>query len=112
MFSGPKWPKNGHRNGKMEPQNGIFVDFSILAAVFSAVSGLRPFPFCFLFSRDFVSGWFPILYMAASIATLKDPYRANGRSRFGGQTAGGHPKAFPRPRQPLIALPALRELKS
>ena len=36
----------------------------------------------------------------------------NGRGRFGGQTAGGHPKAFPRPRQPLFAVPALRELKS
>ena len=29
-----------------------------------------------------------------------------------GQTARGHPKAFPRPRQPLFAVPALRELES
>ena len=36
----------------------------------------------------------------------------NGRGRSGGQTAGGHPKAFPRPRQPLFAVPALRELDS
>ena len=27
---------------------------------------------------------------------------SNGRGRFGGQTAGGHYKAFPRPRQPLF----------
>ena len=38
--------------------------------------------------------------------------RANGRGRFGGQTAGGHPKAFPRPKKPLFAVPALRELES
>ena len=36
----------------------------------------------------------------------------NGLGRSGGQTAGGHPKAFPRPRQPLSAVPALRELES
>ena len=36
----------------------------------------------------------------------------NGRRRFGGQTAGDHRKAFPRPRQPLFAVPALRELDS
>ena len=36
----------------------------------------------------------------------------NGRGRFGGQTAGGHPKVFPRPRRPLFAAPALRELES
>ena len=36
---------------------------------------------------------------------------ANGRGRFGG-TAGGHPKACPRPRQPLFAVPSLRELES
>ena len=36
--------------------------------------------------------------------------RANGR--FGGQTAGGHPKAFPRPGQPLLPVPAVRELES
>ena len=35
----------------------------------------------------------------------------NGCGCFGGQTAGGHPQAFPRPRQPLFAVPALRELK-
>ena len=38
--------------------------------------------------------------------------QAIGRGRFGGQTASGHPKAFPRPRQPLFAVPALRELES
>ena len=27
---------------------------------------------------------------------------ANGRGRSGGQTAGAHPKSFPRPRQPLF----------
>ena len=31
---------------------------------------------------------------------------------WGEQTAGGHPKALPRPRQPLLAVPALRELES
>ena len=31
---------------------------------------------------------------------------------FWGQIAGGHPRASPRPRQPLFAVPALRELKS
>ena len=31
---------------------------------------------------------------------------------FGGQTAGGHPRAFPRPRQPLFAVPDWRELES
>ena len=36
----------------------------------------------------------------------------NGRGRFGGQTAGGQPKASPRPRQPPFAAPALRELES
>ena len=36
----------------------------------------------------------------------------NGRGRFGGQTAGGHPKAFSQLRQPLFAVPALRELES
>ena len=30
---------------------------------------------------------------------------------FGGQTAGGPPKASPRPSQPLFAVPALRELE-
>ena len=39
-------------------------------------------------------------------------HRANGRGRFGGQTAGGHSKAFPSPKKPLFAVPALRELKS
>ena len=39
-------------------------------------------------------------------------YCANGRGRFGGQTAGRHPKASPRPRQPLFAVSALRELES
>ena len=29
----------------------------------------------------------------------------------GGQTAGEHQKAFPRPRQPFFAVPALRELE-
>ena len=38
-------------------------------------------------------------------------YPANGRGRFGGQIARGHPKAFAQPRQPLFALPALRELE-
>ena len=33
------------------------------------------------------------------------------RGRFGRQTAGGPPKASPRPRQPLFAAPALRELE-
>ena len=36
----------------------------------------------------------------------------NGRGRFGGQTAGGHAKASPRPRQPLFAVLAWRELES
>ena len=36
----------------------------------------------------------------------------NGCGRFGGQIAGGYPKAFPQPRQPLFALPTLRELES
>ena len=35
----------------------------------------------------------------------------NRRGRLGGQTAGGHPKAFPRPRQPVFAVPALREIE-
>ena len=35
-----------------------------------------------------------------------------GRGRSGGQTAEGHPKASPRPRQPLLAVPALKELES
>ena len=39
-------------------------------------------------------------------------YRANGRGRSGGQTAGGDPEAFPRLEQPLFAVPALRELES
>ena len=56
--------------------------------------------------------------MEPSLETLEGPlvpisaYCANGRGRFGGQTAGGHPKASPRPRQPLFAVPALRELES
>ena len=37
---------------------------------------------------------------------------ANGRGRSGGQAARGHPKACPRPRLPLSAVPALKELKS
>ena len=36
----------------------------------------------------------------------------NGRGRSGEQTAGGHPKASPRPGQPPFAGPALRELES
>ena len=40
-----------------------------------------------------------------------DLYRANGRGRSGGQTAGGDPKAS-RLKQPLFAVPALRELES
>ena len=39
-------------------------------------------------------------------------YRANGRGRFGGQTVGGDSKAFPWLKQPLFAVPALRELES
>ena len=39
-------------------------------------------------------------------------YRANGRGRCGGQTAGGDPEALPRLKQPLFAVPALRELES
>ena len=35
-----------------------------------------------------------------------------GRGRSGGQTAGGYPKASPRVRQPLLTVPALRELES
>ena len=31
---------------------------------------------------------------------------------LGGQTAGGHSKAFPWPKKPLFAVPALRELES
>ena len=38
--------------------------------------------------------------------------RANGRGRSGAQTAGGDSKAFPRLKQPLFAVPALRELES
>ena len=34
------------------------------------------------------------------------------RGRFGGQIAGGHPKAFLWPRQPLFAVLALRERES
>ena len=36
----------------------------------------------------------------------------NGRSLFGGQAARGYPKAFPRLRLPLFAVPALREHES
>ena len=36
----------------------------------------------------------------------------NGRGRSGEQTAGGYPKASPRPRQPPFAGAALRELES
>ena len=36
----------------------------------------------------------------------------NGRGRFGGQPAGGHPKTFPRPRHALCAVPALKDLES
>ena len=38
-------------------------------------------------------------------------YRANGRGRSGGQTAGGDSSAFPQLKEPLFAVPALRELK-
>ena len=31
---------------------------------------------------------------------------------LGEQAAGGDPKAFPRPKQPLFAVPALRHLES
>ena len=41
-----------------------------------------------------------------------DLYRANGRGRSGGQAAGGDSNAFPRLKQPLFAVPALRELES
>ena len=41
-----------------------------------------------------------------------DLYRANGRGRFGGQTAEGHPKAFARPTQPLFAVLTVRELET
>ena len=36
----------------------------------------------------------------------------NGRGCLGGQSARGHPKAFPRLGLPLFAVPALRELES
>ena len=42
----------------------------------------------------------------------KDLYCVNGHGRSGGQTAGGHPKASPRPRQPPFPAPAVRELES
>ena len=40
------------------------------------------------------------------------PYRATGRGHSGGQTARGDPKTFPRLKQPLFAVPALREPES
>ena len=52
------------------------------------------------------------LHRGGNVETGINLYRANGRGRFGGQTAGGDPKAFPRLKQPLFAVPALRELES
>ena len=39
-------------------------------------------------------------------------YRANGLGHSGGQAAGGDSKASPRLKQPLSAVPALRDLES
>ena len=56
---------------------------------------------------------FPQPLVGPSDSDLRENlYRANGRGRPGGQTARGHRKAFPRPRKPLLAVPASRELES
>ena len=59
MAPGPKWPKNGNPNGKMDPQMGFWPDFghfSILAAIFRLFQAWGHFPFSLPFFRDFCSG--------------------------------------------------------
>ena len=70
-------------------------------------SGLVTCPSFFVLFRPF---WdFPDFFRNSPICPLQ---RVNGHGRSGGQTAGGHPKAPPRPRQPPFAVPAMRELES
>ena len=56
--------------------------------------------------------WLPGSHRRVTQKWLKNHYRANGRGRSGGQTAGGDSKAFPRRKWPLFTMPALRALES
>ena len=65
MAPGLKWPKNGHRNGKMVPKMGFWPclePFFHFDGHFSAISGRGPFSICFpIFPRIFAPDRFPIL---------------------------------------------------
>ena len=50
MAPGPKWPKNGNQNGKMDPKMGFWPDFGHFfhfGGHFSAISGVGPFSIFF-----------------------------------------------------------------
>ena len=63
MAPGLKWPKNGHRNGKMAKN-------PIVGSIFRPFRARGCFHFLSHFSRIFASGRFPILFLATSIATI------------------------------------------
>ena len=55
-----------------------------------------------------------VLRATARLAQRLPPfnlYCANGRVRFGGQAAGGHPKTSPRPRQLLFAVAGIERAR-
>ena len=64
MPPGLKWPKNGHRNGKMAPKwdfGHFFSIFFISAAIFRPFQAGGHFPFFSHFFRIFAPDRFPIL---------------------------------------------------
>ena len=65
MAPRPKWPKNGRRNGKMDPKMGFwpdFGDFFHFGGHLSAISGVGPFSIFFpIFPGFLLRAPFPIL---------------------------------------------------
>ena len=78
---GLKWPKNGHRNGKMAPKwdlGHFFSIFSISAAIFRPFQAGGHFPFSFPFFSDFC---------ARLVSHSVDGHRARNTKRDAGCSA-------------------------
>ena len=75
MAPGPKWPKNGRRNGKMDPEMGFLAIFPFRRPFFGHLGPGAIFHFLAHLSGIFASGRFPILYMATPIAKMGDVSR-------------------------------------
>ena len=80
MAPGPKWPKNGRRNGKMDPKMGCLAIFPFRWQFFGHFGPGAIFHFLSHFSGIFASGRFPMLYMATSIAILKHDLNLHGHA--------------------------------